>query len=216
MATKLKPVDAVIIGYGWTGASLRNGGLDTLATWSVEDVERLIKTGTNRSGIAFSSMNDVVIHRTQYMTPADLHATALFLKSLGGGKRQPAQYVYADDTDQALRSGDDTRRGARLYLDNCATCHRPDGQGYEAVFPSLAGNPVVQARDPASLISIVMRGSETPRTDAAPAQFTMPGFAWRLSDEEAVDVISFVRGSWGNQGRPIEATEIKKARSSLP
>jgi len=200
----------------WLAPSLRNGGLDTLATWSVEDVEHFLKTGTNRSGIAFGSMSDVVIHSTQHLTPTDLHVTALFLKSLDGGKQQPAHYVYADDTDQALRSGDDTKRGARLYLDNCATCHRPDGRGYEAVFPSLAGNPVVQAGNPASLISIVMRGSETPRTAAAPAQFTMPGFAWRLSDEEAADVISFVRSCWGNDGDPVAAIEIKNVRRSLP
>ncbi len=35
-----------------------------------------------------------------------------------------------------------------IYLDNCAACHRPDGTGYERVFPRLAGNPVAEADNP--------------------------------------------------------------------
>ncbi len=50
-----------------------------------------------------------------------------------------------------------------IYLNNCAACHRPDGVGYELVFPRLAGNPVVQTGNPQSLISIVLDGSQTPR-----------------------------------------------------
>jgi mono/diheme cytochrome c family protein len=102
-----------------------------------------------------------------------------------------------------------------IYLNNCAACHRPDGVGYERVLPSLAGNPVVQAENPQSLISIVLDGSQTPRTAHTPAQFTMPGFAWRLTDKDVVDVVNFIRTSWGNSAAPVSSADVAGTRESL-
>jgi mono/diheme cytochrome c family protein len=200
----------------WLAPNLRRGGPDTLNAWSEADIEAFLKTGTNRTGIAFGSMSDVIVHSTQFMKPEDLSATAAFLKTLNaaGGEKETS-FAYSENTDRLLRAGDATARGAQGYLDNCATCHRPDGQGYEGVFPSLAGNPVVQGKDPTSLISIVLRGSETPQTSAAPAQFTMPAFAWRLSDAEVADVISFVRASWGNQAQAIATQDVAGRRERI-
>jgi len=61
---------------------------------------------------------------------------------------------------------------------------------------------------------IVLLGSTTSRTSTTPAQFSMPAFAWRLSDQEAADIISFVRSSWGNDAKPIEAPKVAALRSS--
>jgi alcohol dehydrogenase (quinone), cytochrome c subunit len=102
-----------------------------------------------------------------------------------------------------------------IYLNNCAACHRPDGVGYEEVFPRLAGNPVVQADNPQSLISIVLDGSQTPRTARTPAQFTMPRFAWRLSDNDVADVVNFIRTSYGNNASPVSPAEVARTRESL-
>jgi hypothetical protein len=65
----------------------------------------------------------------------------------------------------SIRPGADTRMG------QCPSAERrPDGLGYERVFPPLAGNPVVEASDPRSVIAIVLEGSLTPRTASGPAQ----------------------------------------------
>ena len=39
-----------------------------------------------------------------------------------------------------------------------------------------------------------------PRTRQTPAQFTLPGLAWRHSDIEVMQVANFVRSSWGIEG----------------
>jgi mono/diheme cytochrome c family protein len=56
---------------------------------------------------------------------------------------KPHQYDPA--VADALWNGDDSKRGAAVYIDNCAACHRTDGHGYTRVFPALAGNPVLQS-----------------------------------------------------------------------
>jgi mono/diheme cytochrome c family protein len=43
----------------------------------------------------------------------------------------------------------------------------------------------------------------------------MPAFRDRLSDQEAADLISFSRGSWGNQGAPVTPSEVAKVRKLL-
>jgi mono/diheme cytochrome c family protein len=62
---------------------------------------------------------------------------------------------------------------------------------------------------------IVLGGSLTPKTNKTPAQFAMPAFAWRLDDQEVADVVTFIRDSWGNQGKPITAAEVTKLRKAV-
>jgi alcohol dehydrogenase (quinone), cytochrome c subunit len=193
--------------------SLRSSGRGTLGAWSEEELARFLETGANAQGIAFGSMSDVITHSTQYMTPADALATAKYLKSLRSLNEGPATRFAYDATEHlALKNGDASRPGAMIYLNNCAACHRPDGAGYEQVFPRLAGNPVVETENPQSIVSIVLDGSRTPRTARTPAQFTMPRFAWRLSDEDVANVVNFVRTSWGNNASPVSAAEVAKTR----
>jgi mono/diheme cytochrome c family protein len=198
----------------WYAPSLRSGGPDTIAEWSESQTSQFLQSGANHAGIAFGSMSDVIVNSTQFLTAEDSAATAKYLKTL---QDQPAdgraRFAYDERTDRELAAGDAKKRGALLYLDNCAACHRPDGRGYEGVFPSLAGNPVVEADNPLSLVSIVLLGSTTSRTSTTPAQFAMPAFAWRLTDQDAADIISFIRSSWGNDAKPIEAPKVAALRS---
>jgi alcohol dehydrogenase (quinone), cytochrome c subunit len=200
----------------WYAPSLRNGGPDTIAGWSESQISQFLQSGANHAGIAFGSMSDVIVNSTQFLSAEDSTATAKYLKTLqdppANGR---APFAYDERTDRELASGDANKRGALLYLDNCAACHRPDGRGYEGVFPSLAGNPVVEAGNPLSLVSIVLSGSMTSRTSTTPAQFAMPAFAWRLTDQEAADIVSFIRTSWGNDAKPIEAPQVAALRHSV-
>jgi mono/diheme cytochrome c family protein len=199
----------------WYAPSLRNGGPDTIAEWSESQISQFLQSGANHSGIAFGSMSDVIVNSTQFLSAEDSTATAKYLKTLQDPPaRSRARFAYDERTDRELASGDAKKRGALLYLDNCAACHRPDGRGYEGVFPSLAGNPVVEADNPLSLVSIVLLGSKTSRTSMTPAQFAMPAFAWRLTDQDAADVISFIRSSWGNDAKPIEVPKVAALRQS--
>ena len=200
----------------WYAPSLRNGGPDTVGAWSAQEIEKFLTTGVNDHGIAFGSMSDVIVHSSQYMTPEDAAATAAFLKTLAPASGVAAkQFVYDESTDRALRRGDATERGAMLYLDNCAACHKPNGQGYDRVFPALAGNPVVEGANPISLASIVLGGSATPITNSTPAQFTMPAFDWRLTDQDVTDVVNFVRTSWGNSASAIDVDSVSHLRRGL-
>nr|WP_183166113.1 cytochrome c [Azomonas macrocytogenes] len=199
---------------GWIAKNLRGDHKDGLGSWSEEQLVQFFKTGRTPNTAVFGGMTDVVEHSLQYMTDADLIAMARYLKSLPA--KDPNDKPFQADVRiaEALWKGDDSARGAAIYVDNCAACHRTDGQGYERVFPALAGNPVLQTDDPTSLIHIVLSGGTLPGLNHAPSTIVMPPFGWRLTDEQVADVISFIRTSWGNQGTPVAAKAVAKLRNN--
>lgn len=197
----------------WIAKSLRGDHKDGLGSWSEEQLVQFLKTGRSDRSAVFGGMSDVVVHSMQYMSEADLTAIARYLKSLPANDPKDQPHSYDQQVAEALWKGDDSRPGAAVYIDNCAACHRTDGQGYTRVFPALAGNPVLQSADATSLIHIVLKGGTLPATHSAPSTFTMPPFAWRLSDQEVADVVNFIRGSWGNQASAVKAGDVAALRN---
>ncbi|MET0331140.1 MAG: cytochrome c [Dyella sp.] len=199
----------------WLAPSLRGEMQNGLGSVSENELASFLKSGRSQNLAAFGGMSDVVTHSTRYMTDADVEAVARYLKSLSAHSEQAA-LSYDSATRNALHSGNVAQVGARLYVDNCATCHRTDGRGYGQTFPALAGNPVVNGAAPDSLIRLVLRGSTMPAGRDAPTQFSMPAFDSRLSDQDIAEVLSFVRAGWGNQGAAVTAAQVQALRAALP
>jgi mono/diheme cytochrome c family protein len=204
-------------------ASPLTGDLETgLHSWSKDEIVEFLRTGRTVRVAAIGVMSEVVGKSTQYLTDPDLMAIAEYLKSLpasnteeqntAGAARQAGD---ASAAARALQEGETGLRGSRVYLDNCNACHRSDGSGAERTFPNLVKNEVVNASDPTSLIHLVLTGSSMPSTHTAPSALAMPDFSWRLSDEEVADVLSFVRGSWGNHASGVSIDEVGRIRKNL-
>ncbi|WP_017480066.1 c-type cytochrome [Pseudomonas sp. PAMC 26793] len=190
----------------WRALSLRN-------LWTVDDTVQLLKTGQNRFATVSGNMADVIHHSTQHFTDADLTAIATYLKSLPPGKDDLPMPAVAQEP-AAPPKDLFTSRGGLGYMQFCSDCHRSDGGGVKGLFPQLAGNPGVASNNPTSLLHITLTGWETAETATHPRVYTMPGFA-RLADQEIAEILSFVRSSWGNEGTPISAAQVKKMRGQL-
>lgn len=198
---------------GWRAANLRADAVSGLGSWSTEDITRFLKTGHNRRFAAFGSMVDVVQDSTQYLSDADLRAIAGYLQSLPASNKEKPQ-EQDGSTAKMLLNGDVSRPGAQTYLDNCAACHRSDGQGYRDTFPQLAHNPALLSDDPSSLVSIILNGSRTPATIGTPTGLAMPDFGWRLNDQQIAQLATFVRSSWGNNAPAVTAEQVQEIRKN--
>ncbi|MGV8919599.1 MAG: c-type cytochrome [Pseudomonas sp.] len=197
---------------GWIAKNLRGDHKDGLGSWSEPQLVQFLKTGRSDHSAVFGGMTDVVEHSMQYMSDQDLTAIARYLKTLPANDPQDQPHKADDQIAKALWKGDDSKTGAALYVDNCAACHRTDGQGYTRVFPALAGNPVLQSEDATSLIHIVLNGGTLAATHTAPSTFTMPAYAWRMTDQQVADVVNFIRSSWGNQAVAVKASDVASVR----
>jgi len=93
--------------------------------------------------------------------------------------------------------------GEAVFLDNCATCHEPDGVGQGSTYPALAGGEIPTGPLPVH-IDRVMNGK---------AETEMQGWAPQLSDRNLAAVITYERNAWGNDtGDLIQPRTIYAAR----
>lgn len=201
---------------GWIAVPLRGNDADGLGRWSAQDIFDTLKTARNpHAGVVGQPMADVVVHSTQLLRDDDLHAIAAYLKTLPGSARQDVAYAANDATARALRAGINANRGAELYVDNCAACHRTDARGYEHAFPAIAGNPTVLSPEPDTLVRLILAGGRLPSTQQRPSELGMPAFAWRLDDSQVADLATYVRSEFGNRAPAVSAAQVRTIRDSL-
>ena len=179
--------------------------------WTVPAIIEFLKTGRNEHATAFGTMTEVIGLSTQHFSDDDLQAVAVYLKSLSTHAKAERAKV---STPQAV---DDTlykTAGGLGYNQFCATCHRRDGKGIVGLFPPLAGNRSILSDDPTSAIHVTLSGWKSAATKGQPRVVGMPEFG-TLTDDELADIITFMRSSWGNQGSPVNAAQIKKVRDQI-
>ena len=125
-----------------------------------------------------------------------------------------AAWSCGPDSNIAQSSGDTTvkaaRTGAELFAANCAACHGADGEGQPnwhlkkadgtLPAPPLNGDGHTWHHGDGLLYQIVSQGGKTledPRDTGFKS--AMPEFGNRLSHEEIIEVLTYVKSLWGDK-----------------
>jgi mono/diheme cytochrome c family protein len=190
----------------WFAADLSGDPREGLADWIAADIEEYLKSGRNARTTASGSMQAVIAFSTSQMTDADRAAIAAYLKDLPPAS--PAEQLSAPNPT-AMRAGE------AIFTDACSACHLSQGGGQARLFPPLAGDASVQSRDATTILRIVLQGSRSLATADKPTPLTMPAFAWKLNDQQIADVATYIRNSWGNEGKPVDADDVAKLRRDI-
>ena len=180
----------------------QNGGLQG---WSEQDIVDLLKTGQSAQGAAFGPMAGVVTNSTQHMTDDDLHAMAVYLKSL------PPRGLPVEDT-QPFNAKAIVQQGEKVYAQHCADCHGKDGNGVAGVYPALNGNSSVTEPSGINATRMVLLGGFAPTTSANARPYSMPPFAQQLSDDDVSAVVSYIRHTWTNNASVVPERDVSKYR----
>ena len=192
---------------GWFAPQITGAKPHGVGGWSADDIVVYLKSGWNNRGVATGPMAEVVEHSTSQMTDGDLRAIAIYLKDQPAGGNPPPPALPRDNP--AMLSG------ARLYQNNCVACHGWDGKGANLIFPPLAGNAILMQPSIESPARVVLEGAQAVDTKAAPTAPSMPSFAWKFSDAQVADILTYVRNSWGNAAPPVTADIVAKIRAKL-
>ena len=113
---------------------------------------------------------------------------------------------------QAAADGADTAHGQQLYVANCAACHQANGEGLPGAFPPLKGDAVVANSDATEHIRVVLFGLQGKTINGIKYGSPMPPWT-QLSDPDIAAIIDYERTAWGNQGKPITASETAAIRA---
>jgi nitrite reductase (NO-forming) len=101
-------------------------------------------------------------------------------------------------------------RGKEIYVAQCLSCHMEEGQGLEEVYPPLAKSDYLMADKKRSIQQVLNGVSGEIKVNGKVYNLEMTGF--ELSDQEASDVLNYIRNSWGNKGAAVTPEEVKALR----
>jgi mono/diheme cytochrome c family protein len=194
----------------WYAPSLQRTDDASVAEWPVEEIITLLRDGVAPRGRVSGPMAEVVQHGTQHLPEADLRAMAVYLKAL---PVLPARRSSAKPVMDTAR----LQRGQALYADHCAACHGKSGEGGRTAqglwaVPALAGNRLLVQEPATNLVRLVALGGFGVETQGHQRPFSMPGFAFTLSDEQIADIVTFLRSSWGAGAAGLSAYDVSRWR----
>lgn len=193
----------------WYAPSLRATAEASVAEWTEADVVALLGSGINAHASTVGPMAEVVYESLQHLVPDDLRAMSVYLRSLPP-TAVPEQPAYTRVPVNAVRGM--AEAGATLYREHCADCHGDAGEGRGAAGLALAGNRALTMESAVNNIRVLRFGGYPPGTPGNPRPYGMPPFGTRLSDEQIAEVLTYVRTSWGNNGRAVSAEEVRANR----
>ena len=118
--------------------------------------------------------------------------------------------AYKTIQSKALKES--IKRGNAVYSDFCISCHLPNGEGIQNIYPPLANSDYLKSNRRASIkgLKYGLKGEIT--VNGLQYNKYMPPMG--LSADEIADVMNFSNHSWGNTYGKIvtvkEVSEIKK------
>ena len=96
------------------------------------------------------------------------------------------------------------KAGQGVYATNCAGCHQDQGQGAPRIAAALAGSKIVNGR-PDMTLRVLLNGKDGSIGE-------MPPLGQSLNDQQLAQVLTYIRGSFGNSAAPIHPEAAKEFR----
>lgn len=191
---------------GWYAPSLTSDAEAGLGSWEVPHIVDLLQSGVSARATVFGPMAEVVQQSLQHLSTPDVTAMAVYLKALPEDKAAPAEMPSGPRVQAVMELG------KKLYDDQCMACHGADGKGLPPHYPPLAGNRAITMAESVNAIRIVLNGGFAPATAGNPRPYGMPPFSHAMDDAQVAAVVSYLRGSWGNQAPPVTPSQVNRYR----
>jgi mono/diheme cytochrome c family protein len=161
--------------------------------------------------------------------PVWLFAVILLILFVGGvyfdhhsGWFDPEVYAPYQSSDQLTAyqpvsgKGQMMAEGKRSYGMICAACHGDDGKGKPGQAPPLAGSEWVNAKSFKRVAEIPQLGlNGTVHVAGQEWSLQMAPMGAALSDSDLAAVLTYIRGSWGNTGSDVSASDVTAIRAAI-
>ncbi|MBM4300684.1 MAG: cytochrome c [Deltaproteobacteria bacterium] len=112
--------------------------------------------------------------------------------------------VLAANLAMGQSGGDLVKQGQDIYEENCADCHRSNGEGLWVKFPALKGNALVTG-DPKPVIATVLNGLKG-------SLGQMPAWKDTLDDQQIAALVTYIRQAWSNRAPAVTPAMVAATR----
>ncbi|HCP54256.1 MAG: cytochrome C oxidase Cbb3 [Pseudomonadaceae bacterium] len=175
--------------------------------WNHQDLSTFLKHGMSAQGTMFNEMYPVFHNSTQFLDDKDLAAMATYLL----GDTPPAAKVL--ETRALDDLNDSAKRGHQQYLNVCAGCHAPEGEGKPHIAVAMRGNTTVRLDDPRNLLRVIEDGIDEQQFSGFERMQPMPGFADKLDQAQLTDLLNYLRQRWGGQTGELAVSDVQKLQA---
>jgi len=119
------------------------------------------------------------------------------------------QFTFKQGKEFDLKAS--IKRGKEVYIAQCLSCHMENGEGIEGLYPPVAKADYLMADKKRSIQQVLYGATGEMKVNGKIYNVPMKGSD--LSDEQASDVLNYIRNSWGNKGGAVTPGDIKAARN---
>ena len=120
---------------------------------------------------------------------------------------QYTSYKTLKSQSQSKELKESIKRGNTVYSDFCVSCHLPNGNGVNKIYPPLANSDYLEANRYASIKGLKFGLKGKIKVNGIEYNKYMPPMG--LSAEEIADVMNYMNHSWGNTfGKIVTVVEV--------
>lgn len=197
---------------GWTAYNITADEDTGIGSWSDTDLEKYLSRGyVSGHGAASGPMADVINTQLSYLTPQDIHAIVIYLRSLRPvEKQQGAAKISVEELEVTEQSHS---HGSHLYSSVCSNCHLENGQGRQGEYESLWGSRTATITGGNNLVKVILEGSNL--KDPKLGNYMMPSFKDIFNDQDIADIANYVISRFGGRNGHVTAEQVRKERALL-
>lgn len=204
---------------GWKTYNITSDEKFGVGGWSIDELARYLGTGhvTGR-GTASGSMAEAISLSLSQLTPNDLRAIAVYLKTVPAVASEGPPSVKANVPpssratayDPGINGSVENAIGVQGFAASCASCHGWNGEGLQADYASLRGARTVIDGEATNVVQVILRGS---KISTKAETVSMPSFARTLSDAEIAAVSNFLISNFGGKEPSVTPAQVARARA---
>ncbi|WP_447893957.1 c-type cytochrome [Vreelandella sp. GE22] len=206
----------------WYAPDITDDPENGIGDWSRQQLVDYLRTGHADNGAtAAGPMLEAIDLSFSRMPEEDIDAIAVYLLPEAESEEASAQagvedeegsdnadfsnigQLMDDDTPAALA---DIGPGERIYRDQCAACHAPNGRGLNGL-PPLAGHPVLDKPNADNVAMVILEGVWPEHRQG------MLGFADELDDGQVAEVTNYLMSEFGESDVTMETARVSELRA---
>ena len=133
----------------------------------------------------------------------------MFFNSLNDTHYTSYKTIKSQSQSKALKES--IKRGNTVYSDFCVSCHLPNGNGVNKIYPPLANSDYLEANRYASIKGLKFGLKGKIKVNGVEYNKYMPPMG--LSAKEIADVMNYTNHNWGNAfGKIVTVEEVSEIR----
>ena len=197
---------------GWRAFNITADKGSGIGGWRDDQLAAYLSTGHALGrGTAAGPMGEAVDQSFAKMSPADISALVVYLRSIPAvaSPDLPAELAPPAPSSPKEGGGSADLGGKRVFEQACASCHNWTGVSAITPFAIIAGTRAVNDRTGTNVAQIVISGT---RRSTPEGVVSMPAFGAAYSDIEIAAVVNYVTGRFGSAPSQITARQVAVLR----